>query len=336
VTSPTFADVEDAARQIAGLAVETPLLRADALDEAAGARVWVKAECLQRTGSFKFRGAANRITRLSPAERRAGVVAYSSGNHAQAVAAAARIVDCPAAIVMPADTPRLKVEATRGHGAQVVLYDRYRESREGIAAELAAERGAVLVPPFEDPFVIAGQGTAGREAALALQARGEAADLAYVCCSGGGLTAGTVLSLEALSPATKVWSAEPAGFDDTARSLAAGERVANAPEARSICDALQTPEPGALTWSINGGRLAGGAVVTDDEALAAMAFAFRHLKIVLEPGGAVALAAVLQRRPEAQGRTVLVVASGGNVDAAMFARALERTGTQAELAATSG
>ena len=321
--APTYADVEDAARQIAGLAVETPLLRSDALDAATGARVWVKAECLQRTGSFKFRGAANRITRLTADELRAGVVAYSSGNHAQAVAAAARIVGCPAAIVMPADTPRMKVEATRGHGAEVVLYDRYSESREGIAGALAAERGAVLTPPFEDPLIIAGQGTAGREAAMTLAAWGETADLAYVCCSGGGLTAGTVLALEALSPATRVWAAEPAGFDDTARSLAAGRRVSNAPEARSICDALQTPEPGELTWSINGPRLAGGAVVTDAEALAAMSFAFRHLKIVLEPGGAAALAAVLQRRPEAQGRTVLVVASGGNVDPAMFIRALE-------------
>ena len=323
MTPPVFADIEDAARQIAGLAVETPLLRSDRLDEAAGARVWVKAECLQRTGSFKFRGAANRITRLSASELRTGVVAYSSGNHAQAVAASARLMGCPAAIVMPADTPRTKVEATRGYGAEVVLYDRYSESREAIAGSLCAERGAVLVPPFEDRWVIAGQGTAGREAALALRARGEAADVAYVCCSGGGLTAGTVLSLEALSPTTRVWAVEPAGFDDTARSLAAGERVANAPGARSICDALQTPEPGALTWSINAPRLAGAAVVTDAEAFGAMAFAFRHLKIVLEPGGAVALAAVLQRRPEAQGRTVLLIASGGNVDAATFAQALQ-------------
>ena len=320
--TPTFADVEDAARRIEGLAVETPLLRSDALDAACGARVWVKAECLQRTGSFKFRGAANRITRLSEVERRGGVVAYSSGNHAQAVAAVARLVGCPAAIVMPADTPAMKVEATRGHGADVVLYDRYSESREGIAGALAAERGAILVPPFEDPYIIAGQGTAGLEAVRQVETQGGAFDLAYVCCSGGGLTAGVNLALQALSPATRVWAAEPRAFDDTCRSLAAGERVANPPEARSICDALQTPIPGELTWSINAPRLAGGASATDDEALAAMAFAFRHLKIVLEPGGAIALAVALQRRPEAQGKTVLVLASGGNVDAEMFRRAL--------------
>ena len=320
--TPTFADIEDAARQIEGLAVRTPLLRSDALDAACGARVWVKAEPLQRTGSFKFRGAANRITRLGEAEKRTGVVAYSSGNHAQAVAAVARLVGCPATIVMPSDTPAIKVESTRGYGADVVFYDRFTESREEIGRALAYEKGAVLVPPYEHPLIIAGQGTVGREAAQQLAAEGARADLAYVCCSGGGLTAGVALSLEALSPGTAVWSAEPAGFDDTARSLAAGRRVANDPAARSLCDALLTPEPGELTWSINASRLQGGAAVTDDEALAAVAFAFRHLKLVLEPGGAVALAAALQRRPEAQGRTVLVIASGGNVDPAIFARAI--------------
>lgn len=320
--APVFSDIEDAARQIAGLAVRTPLLRSDALDAAAGARVWVKAECLQRTGSFKFRGASNRITRFTAAETRAGVVAYSSGNHAQAVAAAARIVGCPATIVMPADTPAIKVDSTRGHGAEVVFYDRFTESREQIAAALAAEKGAVLVPPFENPFVIAGQGTAGLEAARQLEAEGARADVVYCCASGGGLMAGVGLAFDTLSPDTRLWSAEPAGFDDTARSLAAGRRLSNDPSARSICDALLTPEPGELTWSVNSRLLDGGAVVTDDEALAAVAFAFRHLKLVLEPGGAVALAAALQRRPEAQGRTVLVIASGGNVDPATFSRAI--------------
>ncbi len=322
MTPPVFADVEDAALRLRGLAVETPLLRADALDAACGARVWVKAEPLQRTGSFKFRGAYNRLSRLSGEQRRMGVVAFSSGNHAQGVAEAARLVGCPALIVMPSDAPRVKVEATRGLGAEVVFYDRFTESREAISARLADERGAVLVPSFDDPHIMAGQGTAGLEAARQLEAAGARADLAYMCVSGGGLVAGVALALEALSPSTAVWAAEPAGFDDHARSLAAGRRVRAEPGARSICDALLSPQPGELTWAVNGRLLKGGAVVSDDEALAAMAFAFRHLKLVVEPGGAVALAAALQRRPEAQGRTVLVVASGGNVDPELFAQAV--------------
>ena len=322
MTPPVFADIEDAARRLQGHAVETPLLRSDALDAACGARVWVKAESLQRTGSFKFRGAYNRLSRLDAAERRAGVVAFSSGNHAQGVAEAARLVGCPAMIVMPSDAPRIKVDATRGYGAEVVFYDRFTESREAISAALAVERGAVLVPSFDDPHIMAGQGTVGLEAARQLGDAGAIADIAYVCVSGGGLVAGIALALEALSPGTAVWSVEPAGFDDHARSLAAGRRLHNAPGARSICDALLSPQPGELTWAVNRRLLRGGAVVTDAEALSAMAFAFRHLKLVLEPGGAVALAAALQRRPEAQGRTVLVVASGGNVDPELFARAL--------------
>ena len=320
--APTFADVEDAAERLRGFAVETPLLRSDALDAACGARVFVKAECLQRTGSFKFRGAYNRISRLSAAERVAGVVAYSSGNHAQGVAEAARLVGCPALIVMPADTPAIKRDATRARGAEIVTYDRFTEDREAIAEGIASERGAVLVPPFEDRFVIAGQGTAGLEAVSQLEAAGTRVDVAYVCASGGGLTAGIGLALGARSPETELWTAEPEAFDDHARSVAAGERLANTPGARSLCDALLSPRPGALTWSLNGPTLRGGAVVTDAEALAAMAFAFRHLKLVLEPGGAVALAAALQRRPEAQGRVVLVIASGGNVDPQVFARAI--------------
>lgn len=319
---PTFADVQDAAARLAGVAVETPLLRADALDAACGGPVWVKAEALQRTGSFKIRGAYNRICRLSAAERRAGVVAFSSGNHAQGVAEAARRVGCPAAIVMPADAPAVKVEATRALGAEVVFYDRFTQSREAISAELAAERGAVLVPSFDDPFVIAGQGTVGLEAVRQLESQGARADVLACCASGGGLVAGIALAFEALSPATRIYTAEPAAFDDHARSLAAGRRVGVAPGGRSVCDALLAPLPGEITWAINVARLAGGVTATDGEALAAMAFAFRHLKLVLEPGGAVALAAALAGRLDLRGRTALLIASGGNVDPALYAQAL--------------
>ena len=314
--------MEDAAARLKGLAVRTPLLRNDALDAAVGARVFVKAECLQRTGSFKFRGAYNRLSRLTEQERGAGVVAFSSGNHAQGVANAARLVGCPAVIVMPADAPAIKVEATRGYGAEVVLYDRFTQSREEIAAHIGAERGAVVVPSFDDPFIIAGQGTAGLEVIDQLSVLGLVADDLICPVSGGGLMAGIALAFEARSPRTRLWSGEPAGFDDHARSLVAHERMANAPDARSLCDALLAPRPGALTWPINGGRLSGGLAATDDEALAAMAFAFRHLKIVLEPGGAVALAALLRGGLKPPGEVVVVIASGGNVDPQTFARAI--------------
>ena len=320
--APAFEDVAEAAAVLEGLAVRTPLLRADALDEACGGRVFVKAECLQRTGSFKFRGAYNRISRLTAEERRRGVVAFSSGNHAQGVAAAARLVGCPAVIVMPADAPAMKIAATRGFGAEVVTYDRYTESREAIAAEIAETRGAVTVPPFDDPLVIAGQGTTGLEAAAQLEAAGARADLLVSPASGGGLVAGIALAFERLSPDTKIYTAEPAGFDDHARSLAAGVRVANPPGGRSLCDALMAPEPGLITFAVNRPRLAGGVAVSDEEALAAMAFAFRHLKIVLEPGGATALAALLSGRLALGGRTAVAIGSGGNVDPAIYARAL--------------
>ncbi len=320
---PTFADVEDATRKLEGVAVRTPLLRNDALDAAAGAKVFVKAECLQRTGSFKIRGAYNRLVRLTEAERPKGVVAFSSGNHAQGVAAAARMLGVPAVIVMPSDAPRTKVEATRGYGAEVVLYDRFTESREAIAARIGEERGAVVVPSYDDFHVIAGQGTVGLEAAKQLAEIGAAADVLICPASGGGLLAGIGLAFEALSPATRLFSAEPAGYDDHRLSLEAHERIALKPPGPSLCDALLAPEPGELTFAINGRLASGGHAATDDEALAAMAFAFRHLKIVLEPGGAVALAAVLSGKARLDGRTAVVVASGGNVDADIYARALE-------------
>ena len=319
---PTFADVEDAARQLQGVAVTTPLLRSEALDAAAGGKVFVKAECLQRTGSFKIRGAYNRLSRLTEAERRGGVVAFSSGNHAQGVAASAQQLGVPAVIVMPSDAPRTKVEATRGYGAEIVLYDRFTQSREEISARLAEERGAVLVPSFDDFHVIAGQGTVGLEAAGQLAALGERADVLFCPASGGGLIAGIGVAFEARSPATRLYAVEPEGFEDHRLSLEAGRRVAVRPERTSLCDALLSPEPGEITFALNGRRLSGALAVSDEEALAAMAFAFRHLKIVLEPGGAVALAAVLAGKAALEGRTALVIASGGNVDAEIFARVL--------------
>ena len=321
--TPRFEDILDAAGRLQGHAMETPLLRSDSLDKAVGGRVFVKAEALQRTGSFKFRGAYNRLSRLSAWERRRGVVAYSSGNHAQGVAAAAKLVGCPALIVMPADAPRIKVEATLGYGAEVVTYDRYTESREAIAERIARERGAVVVPAFDDPFIIAGQGTVGLEAARQLQALGAHADVLLCPGSGGGLMAGIALSFERLSAATRLYVVEPQGYEDHAASLVAGRPVRVAAAAPSLCDSLMAPEPGAITFAVNGPRLAGALAVSDAEALTAMAFAFRHLKLVLEPGGAVALAALLHGRLALEGRTALVVASGGNVDPQVYSRALE-------------
>jgi threonine dehydratase len=322
VNLPTFADVEDAVRQLAGIAVATPLLSSDALDAAAGGKVFVKAECLQRTGSFKIRGAYNRLSRLTEAERKRGVVAFSSGNHAQGVAASAQRLGVPATIVMPSDAPRTKVEATRGYGAELVFYDRFSQSREEISAALAEKQGAIVVPSFDDAHVIAGQGTVGLEAAAQLKALGENADVLLSPASGGGLIAGIGLAFGALSPATRLYAVEPEGFEDHRLSLEAGHPVAVRPERASLCDALQSPQPGEITFALNGRRLSGALAVSDEEALAAMAFAFRHLKIVLEPGGAVALAAVLAGKAALDGRTALVVASGGNVDADVFARAL--------------
>ena len=318
-----FDAILDAAERLRGHAVETPLLHVEALDDACKGRVFVKAEALQRTGSFKFRGAYNRLSRLSAEERRAGVVAFSSGNHAQGVAAAARIVGCPALIVMPSDAPRVKVEATLGYGAEVVTYDRWTESREAIAGRIAAERGAVVVPAFDDPFIVAGQGTAGLEAARQLSAVSETADVLLCPASGGGLMAGIALAFERLSPKTKLYVVEPQGYEDHAASLRAGRptRVARAPP--SLCDALMAPEPGAIPFAVNARRLAGALAVSDAEALAAMAFAFRHLMLVLEPGGAVALAALLAGRLPLEGRTALVVASGGNVDGQTYIESIK-------------
>lgn len=317
---PTFDDVVAAAQRQLGYVRETPVLSHGAIDAAAGARVFVKAECLQVTGSFKMRGATNRLAQLTPKERKAGVVAFSSGNHAQGVARAARLMGMPAVIVMPSDAPMVKVEGVRADGGEVVLYDRNTESREAISTRIAAERGAVLVPSYDDKHIIAGQGTAGLEFARQMEAMGETLDHLICCAGGGGLITGIALAFERLSPQTKIWAAEPEAHDDWALSLEGGTIVANAPGTRSICDAILTPEPGKLTFAIGKRLLAGGLRVSDEEVRGAMRAAFRHLKIVAEPGGAAALAAALSRMPgEMKGARVGVLVTGGNVDAAEFA-----------------
>ena len=318
----TIAEVRAAAERLAGLAVRTPLIESPALNERTGARVLIKPETLQRVGAFKFRGAYNRLVQLSPDERRGGVVAFSSGNHAQGVALAARLLDMPAVIVMPADAPSVKVEATRGYGAEIRFYDRARDDREAIAAGIAAERGAVVVPAFDDEHIIAGQGTVGLELAQDAERLGLHVDLAVAPIGGGGLIAGASTAIKALSPATQVWGVEPALFDDTRRSLEAGERLSVAPGARSLCDALESPAPGKITFPILQRNVAGVATVTDAEVAEAMRYAFGVLKLVVEPGGAVALAALLAGKLEATGRTVAIVLSGGNVDPALFGRVI--------------
>ena len=317
---PTFEDVLAAEQRVAGVARETPVLTHPALDAAAGAEVLVKAECLQVTGSFKIRGAMNRLSQIPESRRKAGVVAFSSGNHAQGVARAARLLGMPALIVMPSDAPQVKVDGVLADGGEVHLYDRDTESREAISQELAAARSAIVVPSFDDFDIIAGQGTLGLEFARQAEAMGAPLDHLVCCAGGGGLITGVALAFEGLSGDTKIWAAEPQGHDDWARSLAAGEVIANAPGTRSFCDAILTPAPGELTFPLGRRLLAGGLAVSDAEVRTAMRFAFRYLKIVAEPGGAAALAAVLRGVPEEmRGGRVGVVVTGGNVDAAVFA-----------------
>lgn len=318
----TYADVAAAAGRLRGVARRTPLLTSEALDLRVGGRLLLKAEPLQRTGSFKFRGAYNTVSQISAL----AVVAFSSGNHAQGVALAARLLGKRAIIIMPADAPKAKLEGTRSYGAEVVTYDRWTENREAIGTRIAAETGAELVRPYDDWRVMAGQGTVGLEIAEQAEELGLAPDSAIVGASGGGLMAGTVTALAHRFPAIEAFTAEPAGLDDHARSLARGERLANAADARSICDALQAPMPGELTFSVNRRLLAGGLVVTDDEVRDAMRAAFAHLKIVVEPGGAVGLAAALAGKLDCRDRVVAIVLSGGNVDASQYADILRDAG----------
>ncbi|MFQ5558424.1 MAG: threonine/serine dehydratase [Acidimicrobiales bacterium] len=324
MTEPTVTvgDVSAAADRLDGRVVRTPLLRAPLLDGLVNGRLLVKAECLQQTGSFKIRGALNTMSQVSSAELARGVVAFSTGNHAQGVARAAQLLGCPATIVMPADAPVVKVAATRAYGARIVTYDRSHDSREEIGARVAAESDAVLVKPYDDPRVIAGQGTVGAEIVEQCAALGLEPDLLLCPCGGGGLIAGVATAIRAAWPDVGILAVEPLTHDDTRRSLASGRREHLTGPGSSICDSLLAPTPGEVTFPLNRELLDGGLVVSDDEALGAMATASRQLKIVLEPGGAVALAAVLAGRVDLDGRTAVVVASGGNVDPETFALAI--------------
>lgn len=322
MTLPTFDDVLDAATLLAGKSLVTPLLESEAINRRLGGRVLFKAESLQHTGSFKFRGAYNCIARLSDDERRRGVVAFSSGNHAQGVALAAGMLGAPAAIVMPADAPSLKIERTRAAGAEVRLYDRWGESREEIAGKIRSERGATLVPPFEHRHVIAGQGTVGLEIMEQASALGAAPDLVIAPCSGGGLGSGIALAVRRLRADAEVWLAEPRDFDDAGRTLRSGERVKNPQGVSSFCDALLSPSMGEITHAVGAPLLAGGVVASDAEVAEAMRLIFLELKLVVEPGGACAFAALLAGQLALEGRTAVVVLSGGNVDPELFAQVL--------------
>ena len=315
--------IRAAATRLEGHARRTPLLSSPFLDEIAGRRVWIKPECLQHTGSFKFRGAWSALSAMDPDTRAKGVIAFSSGNHAQGVALAAKLHGTSAVIIMPADSPQLKLDNTRAYGAEVVTYDRGGEDRDAIGARLSEERGLTLIKPFDEPLVIAGQGTCGLEIAEQANAHNIKDADVIVCCGGGGLTSGIALALEAEAPTLRVRTAEPEEFDDVARSLRSGKIEHNTKTSGNICDAIITPQPGDITFPLMQPRCGPGLVVSEDEALQAMAHAYNRLKLVAEPGGAVALAAALFRTDDINGDDVIVTISGGNVDAPMFARALE-------------
>lgn len=321
-SQPDFSDIKAAASRIASHAVITPLLESPRLNKQLGGRLLIKPEMLQRTGSFKFRGACNAVGMLD--ESVTEVVAWSSGNHAQAVAAAATASGRKATIVMPADAPTAKRQGTAALGGEVVLYDRYTESREEIGTRIAEASGASIIPPYDFLPVIAGQGTIGMEIGEALQRDAIMPDQLVCCTGGGGLLAGVSIGIHHYFPKLSIYGAEPVGFDDFSRSLAAGERLGNDPAASSICDAIVTQMPGELTFPINQQHVNGGLVVSDDEVLDAMATAWQHLKLVIEPGGAVALAAALSGKLPLENRTTVIIASGGNVDTEIFRQALDR------------
>ena len=322
---PTIDDVRAARERLraSGYLIETPLIEHPALNARVGGRVLLKAENLQRCGAFKFRGAFNAISQVDPKEFPGGIVACSSGNHAQGVAHAATMRGYKSVVVMPADAPQLKIDRTRAVGAEVVTYDRATEDRDAIAKRICDERRAAFVHPFDDRHVMAGQGTVGLELMEQARALGAMPDAVLVCCSGGGLATGVALAVKAAHAATTVHTVEPAGFDDFARSLKSGKRERNERMAGSICDSLLAPQPGVLTFAVGQATLGDGLVVTDDDARAAVRFAFHELKLVLEPGGAAALAAVLAGKIPVKGRTIAAILSGGNVDPAQFASIIQ-------------
>jgi threonine dehydratase len=316
---PTFDDISDAADRLSGLAVRTPLIESETLNDLVSGRVLIKPENLQRMGAFKFRGAYNAVSRLSPDDWPGGVTACSSGNHAGGVAEAARLCGMPATIVMPEDAPQIKLARTKAAGAEIVTYDRYAEDREQIAADISNDRSACFIPPYDHPHIIAGQGTSGLEAMRQAEELGTMPDCLLAPCGGGGLISGLALAAKHVNPDIEVYAVEPADFDDLARSLSSGTRERNAALSGSICDALLAQMPGELTFEINKSLLSGALAVTDDEVREAVRFAFNEFKLVVEPGGAVALAALLHGRIPTKGRTIAVILSGGNVDRDQFA-----------------
>ena len=320
--TPTFDDVLAAARRLRGRIRRTPMLRHRALDALAGGVVLIKPEPLQITASFKLRGAMNAALLLPLAARVRGIVTHSSGNHGQAIACACHALAMPALIAMPHDAPAVKVEATRAWGAEIHAFDRHSTDRDALAARLAAGRGAAHIPPFDHADVIAGQGTAMLELLEDALAEGFKPDQLAICTGGGGLLAGSALAARALSPQARIYAVEPEGWDDYGQSLRAGHRIANDGTGAGLCDALLSKQPGELTFAVNASRVTDGLAVTPDEVHAAMRFAFTHLKLVVEPGGAVALAAVLAGKLATQGVVTGIILSGGNVDAGVFAAAM--------------
>lgn len=323
--SITSDGVRAAAARIEGHAICTPLIENEMLNERTGGRILLKAEVLQHCGSFKFRGAFNRLSHLTPDERKRGVLAWSSGNHAQGVARAARFFNTPAVIIMPDDAPALKMEKVRAYGAQIITYDRYTQDREAIGRPLAEEKGYALAPSYDHQHIIEGQGTVALEAFEQASAIGAAMDDFVICCGGGGLTAGCATILSDVSPQTRIVIAEPEGFDETWGSIKSGERQHADITRHTLCDAIATPTPGKLTLPIMKERVKAGATLTEADVNQAIVFAFKYLKLVLEPGGAVALATVLSGKIDTKGRTIGVTLSGGNIDPALFAEILETT-----------